>query len=318
MSKLVEVAAGVIRASDGRFLLGRRAPGSFYPGCWEFPGGKVEAGESPAAALARELREELGITVDESWPWLVREHQYEHARVRLHFFEVPHWHGEVNDHVHSELYWASAEKSVVYPMLPANGPIFKALRLPRFIGITHAGEIGIEPQLRALEAALVRGLGCVQVREPGMNETALCRFVAEVLARAREHGAIVLLNGSPQLAQRLGVDGVHLNGQALLQSDSRPDLEWVGASCHDRESLERAVRLVADFALLGPVRETATHPDARGIGWQRFEQLASGLPIPVLALGGLDEDEWREARRAGAHGIAAIRGAWRQVEQCQQ
>lgn len=120
-----------------------------------------------------------------------------------------------------------------------------------------------------------------------------------------------MLNGSPQIAQRLGVDGVHLSSRALMQSRCRPDLEWVGASCHDRESLERAAHLGADFAFLGSVRETATHPDANGIGWQRFEQLASVLPMPIVALGGLCEDDLPEARRAGAHGIAAIRGAWR-------
>ncbi len=314
MSKLVEVAAGVIRAADGRFLLGRRAPGSFYAGYWEFPGGKVEAGESPAAALARELREELGITVDESWPWLVREHHYEHARVRLNFFEIPRWHGEVNDHVHSELAWVSAQEAVCEPMLPANGPIFKALRLPRFIGITHACEIGIEPQLRVLEVALARGLECVQIREPQMNEAALGRFSVEVSALAREYRAIVLLNASPALAQRLGVDGVQLNGRALMQCESRPDLEWVGASCHDREQLERAARLGVDFALLGPVRETTTHAGASGIGWLRFGELASGWPMPVVALGGLGEEDWIAAREAGAHGIAAIRGAWRTLD----
>ena len=314
MSKLVEVAAGVIRGPDGRFLLGRRAPGTFYPGYWEFPGGKVEPGESPAMALARELREELGITVDACWPWLVREHHYEHARVRLHFFEVPRWHGEVNDHVHSELAWVSARDAVCEPMLPANGPIFKALRLPRFIGITHAAEIGIEHQLRALDVALARGLRCVQIREPDMNEAALGRFAAEVLARARERSAIVLLNGDSQLAQRLGVDGVQLNGRALMQCASRPDFEWVGASCHDRSQLERAARLCVDFALLGPVRETTTHPGARGIGWQCFGELASGWPMPVVALGGLGEEDLLTAREAGAHGIAAIRGAWRTVD----
>lgn len=314
MSKLVEVAAGVIRGPDGRFLLGRRAPGTFCPGYWEFPGGKVEPGESPAMALARELCEELGITVEACWPWLVREHHYEHARVRLHFFEVPRWHGEVNDHVHSELAWASAQEAVCEPMLPANGPIFKALRLPRFIGITHAGEIGIEPQLRALETALARGLECVQIREPGMNEAALGRFAAEVSARARAHRAIVLLNGDPRLAQRLGVDGVQLNSRALVKCESRPDFEWVGASCHDRAQLERAARLGVDFALLGPVRETATHPGVSGIGWQRFADMAAGWPMPVVALGGLGNEDWLAAREAGAHGIAAIRGAWQEVD----
>lgn len=313
MAKLVEVAAGVIRAPDGRFLLGRRAPGTFYPGYWEFPGGKVEQGESPAMALSRELSEELGITVDESWPWLVREHHYEHARVRLHFFEVPRWHGSVNDHVHSALVWARPDEAVCEPMLPANGPIFKALRLPRFMGITHGAEMGVERQLRALELAFRRGLKCVQVREPAMSESVLARFVTEVAVRAKEHDAIVLVNAPACLADRFAGDGLHLSSHALMQCERRPDVEWVGASCHDRVQLEQAARLELDFALLGPVLETASHPEAMGIGWHGFSELASGLPMPVLALGGLGVQNWLLARKYGAHGIAAIRGAWSEV-----
>ena len=74
MKKIVDVAAGVITRPDGSFLLGQRAPGTFYPGYWEFPGGKVEPGETPAAALVRELDEELGIRVHALNPWLMREH----------------------------------------------------------------------------------------------------------------------------------------------------------------------------------------------------------------------------------------------------
>ncbi len=311
MTKLVEVAAGVIRRPDGSFLLGQRAAGTFYPGYWEFPGGKLEAGETPAHALARELSEELGIVVEECWPWLVREHHYEHARVRLHFFDVPRWHGEVNDHVHSALCWASADQPIVEPMLPANGPIFKALSLPDRIGITHAHECGVQPQLDALDAALAQGLRCVQIREPGMDPDTLDAFVQAVKVRAKAHAAMVLLNGSAEQAERLGVDGVQLNSTRLMESERRPDLQWVGASCHSRHELEHAAALGVDFALLGPVAPTATHPDKPGIGWQRFSALSAGLPMPVLALGGMSEADLLVARRAGAHGVAAIRTSWR-------
>lgn len=158
MVKRVEVAAAVITRPDGSFLLGQRAPDTFYGGYWEFPGGKVEAGETPRAALIRELEEELGIAVQAAHPWLMREHHYEHAHVRLHFFEVPQWTGTPADHVHSALVWQQAEGEAVSPMLPANGPIMKALRLPRRMAITHAGEIGEVAQLAALDRALAKGL----------------------------------------------------------------------------------------------------------------------------------------------------------------
>ena len=77
--KKVEVAAAVIERPDGTFLLGRRPPNGIYSGWWEFPGGKVEAGETPHQALVRELQEELGIDVECAYPWIMREHVYEHA-----------------------------------------------------------------------------------------------------------------------------------------------------------------------------------------------------------------------------------------------
>lgn len=308
--KQVEVAAGVIRRSDGRFLLGQRAPGSFYPGYWEFPGGKVEVGETPAEALVRELQEELGITVQKLCPWLVREHHYEHARVRLHFFEVLAWEGAVNDHVHSALSWEQSDTLRVGPMLPANGPILKALSLPDFIGITHATQTGLTWQLSALERALERGLRFVQIREPEMSEQNLLAFSREVISLVRPRGGRVVLNATPALAARADADGVHLNSAELSRTKARPDFEWVGASCHRRIELEHAARIDVDYVMLGAVHETPTHPGRAGMGWRNFAELAAGLPMPVFALGGVTRAEMPEARQAGAHGIAAIRAAW--------
>ena len=155
--KIVDVAAAVITRPDGSFLLGQRAPGTFYPGYWEFPGGKVEPGESPRQALIRELHEELGLRVQTAWPWITREHQYEHAHVRLHFFRVPHWSGEITDHIHSALSWQRIDAMKVSPMLPANGPVLAALALPHEYAITHAWQIGAEAQLAQIDAALARG-----------------------------------------------------------------------------------------------------------------------------------------------------------------
>ncbi len=310
--KRVEVAAGVIRLPDDRFLLGRRAPGTFYPGYWEFPGGKVEADETPAQALRRELHEELGIRVERLYPWLVREYDYEHANVRLHFFEVPEWHGELHDHVHSELAWQSAGALSVAPMLPANGPILKALRLPRGIGITDCAAFGVEAQLERIEHALAAGsVGMIQVREAAMPPVQRRDFTQRVIRMAREYGALVVINGDAQLAQALGADGVHLKRTELLAATRRPDFEWVGASCHDRAALQHAASLGLDYALLGPVKATQTHPGQSGMGWSRFAEMTAMLPMPVLALGGLSAADMEEAHAAGAHGIAAIRGAWR-------
>ena len=307
--KRVAVAAGVLLRPDGRFLLGQRAADTFYPGYWEFPGGKVEPGESPAAALVRELDEELGIRVRRLNPWLTREHRYEHAHVRLHFFEVSEWEGEVRDHVHSALCWAHPQEAAVGPMLPANGPILKALRLPRFMGITPAAVVEADWWAR-LDRALAGGLRLVQVRRPGLDRVALAAFAREVVARARPHGALVLVNGDAAAARQAGADGLHLPAAALAGLRARPEGDWVGASCHTRAELEHAAALGLDYALLGAVQPTASHPGQPALGWARFAQAVGELPLPVFALGGVGPGDMQEARARGAHGIAALRAAW--------
>src|SRR5690554_783141 len=114
-----EVAVGVVFREDGAVLIGQRLQGKPYAGWWEFPGGKFEAGENAAEALARELREELGIQVLESRPWVVREHVYEHAHVRLHFRRVVRWEGKVSSCEGQAFVWQQPDAIDVEPLLPA-------------------------------------------------------------------------------------------------------------------------------------------------------------------------------------------------------
>ncbi len=308
MKKIVHVAAAVITRPDGAFLLGQRAAETFYPGYWEFPGGKVEPGESPREALVRELHEELGIVVEEAHPWLTREHVYEHAHVSLHFFEVSRWQGEPTPEVHSALVWQQASSLEVGPMLPANGPILKALSLPRVMAISCAGLLGVEAQLAALDQALGKGLRLLQVREPTLTAPVRSAFLRDAQARCAAAGAICLTNAANPGDQPGG--NLHLPARLLLQLKSRPAADWVGASCHNRNELEHAAALGLDYALLGHVLPTPSHPEQPALGWEGFAELIQGLPLPVFALGGLRPDDMATARAHGAHGIALMRGAW--------
>lgn len=311
MKKIVHVSAAVITRPDGSFLVGQRAADTFYPGYWEFPGGKVEPGETPRDALIRELHEELDMQVDEAWPWLTREHVYEHAHVSLHFFEVPAWHGEIHDRVHAALAWQQADAMTVEPMLPANGPILKALRLPRTMGITQAAEVGVASQLACLDKALANGLRLIQIREASLAENEREVFAREVVARCRALGAIALINGDVELARRSNAHGVHLPGRLLASTTARPDFEWVGTACHSRAELEHAAALGLDYAVLGSVKPTASHPGQAGLGWEVFAERVRNLPLPVFAVGGLEAADLNAAKAAGAHGIAAIRSIWK-------
>lgn len=313
--KFTDVAAAVIERPDGCFLLGQRAPDTFYPGYWEFPGGKVEPGETPHDALVRELHEELGIGVLRADPWLRREHRYEHAHVRLNFFRVRAWRGEIRDHVHSALAWQRPGAIDVAPLLPANAPVLAALALPEFYAITDAATLGIDAQLQALTRQLETGLKLVQIREPGLAPTQQTAFASAAVALCHRFSARVLINGDPLLAQSTGADGVHLPARQLAAITARPNFPLVAASCHTPQELERAAHIGCDFVVYGPVKATASHPhQAAGLGWAKFTaqigHIGGVSPAPTFALGGLSHADLDAARRAGAHGIAAIRAAW--------
>ena len=311
--QVVEVAAAVMLRDGGRqFLLAQRPQGKVYAGYWEFPGGKIEPGESVRQALIRELHEELGITVTACAPWLTRVFTYPHATVRLHFWRVTGWSGEIGITApleHAAVDWQNAGKSAtVSPILPANDPILKALSLPTKMAITAAEIEGVERQLERLEAALAGGLRLIQVRDKSLPPAQRLGFAEAVSQIARSQGARVLVNDDADLARRIGADGLHLSSSRLAACRLRPDFAWVGASCHEMAELWRAGELGLDYALLGPVLPTLSHPEAAGLGWSDFAGRVAGNSLPVFALGGLQTAMLDTAQAHGAHGIALMRG----------
>lgn len=310
--KRIEVAAAVIYDDAGRFLLAQRPPGKAFEGYWEFPGGKVEAGESAADAICRELHEELGIDVqrDAVCPWLTRDFEYPHAAVRLRFFRIDQWQGEPHGREGQRFAWQTTDALNVAPMLPANGPILRALELPDVYGITQAEALGVDAFKLRLESALERGLKLIQVREKNLPSSVLRAFAADVVMLAHRHGARALINGDVELARQVGADGVHLTSAQLRSLTQRPACAWVGASCHDRAEIELAARLGADFVVLGPVMPTPTHPGAPVLGWQGFAAGVADTTVPVYPLGGMQREHLSQARLHGAHGVAMLRGAW--------
>lgn len=307
---VVEVVAAVLVRPDGEVLLASRPADKIYAGYWEFPGGKVEPGESLEAALARELREELGIGLVRTGRWITRVFAYEHATVRLNFFRVFAWTGEPHPHEGQTLSWQRPAAVAVSPLLPANFPIVKALTLPPVLGITHAEALGVDAFLARLDTALANGLRLIQVRDKSLPDATRLELACETVRRAHAVGARVLVNGSLDLARAAGADGVHLDSGAAAKLAVRPDCAWVGVSCHDAAELAHAATLEADYALLSPVLPTLTHPGAPTLGWEVFSALAAASPIPVYGLGGLERGDVALAQAHGAHGVALLRGAW--------
>ncbi len=133
----VDVAVGVLVDPAGRFLLTSRPEGKVYAGYWEFPGGKLEPGESVEDALRRELHEELGITIGPVHPWKVDMMDYPHALVRLHFCKVFQWSGEFEMRERQQMAWQDLPVQVA-PVLPGTVPVLRWFAEERgFAGATH-------------------------------------------------------------------------------------------------------------------------------------------------------------------------------------
>jgi 8-oxo-dGTP diphosphatase len=325
--KITDVAVAVFIKPDGTFLLSSRPEGKPYPGYWEFPGGKIEAGETVRDALVRELIEELNVTVTHTTPWFTFMMHYTHVTVRLHCWRVHAWHGNMQGMEGQSFDWVRLNQMTVSPTLPGCVPIFKALALPYVYAITNASEMGAESYLQHLRVFWSKNasngtpvLGCgneiapqmLQVREKNMSREDCAHFAKSVIALAREckysRDVKVLINSDIALAKEVGADGVHLTSAQLLTLKERPDFALVGASAHTREEVERAAELKCDFVVLGPVQATRTHPEQVPMGWARFAELINVAPLPCYALGGLAMADLKMAIEYGAHGVAMQRG----------
>lgn len=301
---MIEVAAGILADSQGRVLLMQRLPGKHLAGLWEFPGGKVEAGETVQQALVRELDEELGIEVLASAPLISLPWRYPEKSVRLHALRVTEWRGEPRAREGHPLRWTAPHETDIAMMPPADAPIVTALRLPPYYAIVDS-EALLAPDF-VPHGAPPDTLW--QLRMPEARRGEVRRVAQHALAAHPGLRGSLLVNHDVGLARELGV-GVHLKAAQLREFRARPlpRRSWVGASCHDAKELERAAELDADFATLSPVCATVSHPGVDPLGWERFAQRVADARLPVYALGGVGPDDLERARAAGAQGVAGIR-----------
>jgi 8-oxo-dGTP diphosphatase len=296
--KITEVAVGVLWRADGAVLLADRPAGKPYAGYWEFPGGKIEPGESVEHALARELNEELGIDIGPAQPWVTFEFDYPHAYVRLHFCRVYDWRGEPQGREGQQLRFFRLDQPLPQPLLPAAQPALRWLTLP-----VRAARVDPDRDLARLlpevDAALAAGLRLLIVRgeSSAASESAHRMAISQIALRAAACGALLMTSGTAD------DDGnLHLAEPALADWQRGTGTGWVGVDASSRDTLVQAAARGCDFALLSPVLAANGEPNAP-LGWHGVRALLRHAPLPVFVGGGLSAADLPAAQSAGAHGI---------------
>ena len=239
-------------------------------------------------------------------------HDYPDRRVRLDVWRVTSFEGVPASCEGQNLAWVPPTELPRWRLLPADVPIFASLQLPPLMLVTP-NPVDTADFLPKLRRNLQAGIDLVQLRAPGTTLDELEPLARQAVAACREYGARLVLNAQPGWAQVFGADGVHLSQQQLrtgIAATCERNGMSLGISCHDAAEIETALACRPDYLILGPVGTTATHPDAKGLGWEEFARLATLSSVPVYAIGGLGLEDLDDARRYGAHGVAAIRALW--------
>lgn len=308
----LQVAVGVVKNPEGKILISLRHADLHQGGLWEFPGGKIESSETAEQALARELKEEINITVTTATPLITVKHQYPDRLVQLNVFLVEQFSGEAKSLEGQPFKWVTPAELEHYAFPAANQPIITAARLPHHYAILDDADEAL--LLTNLQKILNRGVKLIQARLKTLPPAAVEKFIEQAYPLCQQQQALLLMNSAVECPAE--VDGIHLtsrdlmalrlsSGQALT---TRPgNSKWLAASCHNLEQLLHAQNIGVDFVVLAPVLATKTHPGAASLGWEQFAELVTKVNLPVYALGGMTESSLDQAQHNGGQGIAAIR-----------
>lgn len=299
----VHVAAGVLVAPDGQVLIQQRHRNSHQGGLWEFPGGKVEAGEHVVKALRRELLEELGVEVEQARPLIRIRHAYSDITVVLDVHFITGWSGQVSALEQQPLAWVSPHRLRDWAMPAADVPIVSAIQLPATYPFTP--DFAHPEQALGAVSRIASEHQILRMRLPSWTYRQRLRL-ARALNEQFPH--LQLMSDDLDVVAQLPGMGLHLTSHQLstLEADDLPAAQWLAASVHSQLELELAEALGVQFLTLSPVLPTSSHPSAKPLGWDLFADLVSKVNLPVFALGGVQTADLPLAWSHGAQGISGI------------
>jgi 8-oxo-dGTP diphosphatase len=288
----IHVVAGTITDAEGRVLIAQRQRGRHMAGRWEFPGGKLAAGEDPYAGLKRELAEELGIAVRAARPFIRLRHTYPDRRVLLDVWQVTDYDGKPEAVESQALAWARPDDLPKHDLLEADRAIVTALRLPRLARVLAPGET-----LRSIRGRVAQ---TILVPQP---EDGADTLDVEAVAAARAAGHRIFVMGADVDAVRVAAlgrcDGVLLRWHGQHLHVDRSGAFLVGAHCVDAEGATQAVAEGAHFLVIAPEDGVLSEP--------LLERLCEMIGRPAFAGWFPDARRLERLQALGAHGCAVRR-----------
>lgn len=313
-NKIVQVAVGVIIQNDQVLICWRDA--SLHQGNrYEFPGGKLEAHESPVQALERELQEELGIQVQHCIKAQQLFFNYPEKTVCLYVFKVTEFAGEPIGQQQQAVLWVPQQDLSNYQFPDANAPILRMLKLPERYVITQplANQQSMQPIEQWLDWHIQHTAphSWLYLREKSINGQMYSEVIDAFSAKRPDLHLVAEFRHIESLtSQYHQLSGVHLSQTDLMQQSQRISIAedlLVFAACHDQAAVAKANQLKVDAVLISPLHPTLSHPEQAALGWQAWQQLARQSHMPVFALGGVAPADLKQVQHAGGFGVAGIR-----------
>lgn len=307
MNKVVHVAVGVMYGHDGQILIAKRPANVHQGGKLEFPGGKVEQGETVQSALVREFKEELGVQIDECsvQPLICLTHHYADKSVKLDVWEIHQYSGVPFGKEGQAIQWLGVDQLEPGQFPEANLPIISALRLPKTLMVTP--DLSMEEALSDLPEKIQssNALQCI-VRLPRLSlseyKTVWAHLISQPLNTTlivHQHMALAVSINAP----------LHLRSAQLaqIQKEQLQGVRRLSASVHSTQEQQMAEHLGVEFTVFGAVKTTPTHQGEQGMGWEALSKVTACATVPVYAMGGMMVNDVKIARDFGAQGVAGIR-----------
>ncbi|CAC9961250.1 hypothetical protein [uncultured Gammaproteobacteria bacterium] len=303
--KIIKVVVGVLRNKNQEILIAQRQKAQFMGGFWELPGGKIEANESPEQTISRELKEELGIQVNQVNLHQTMVHHYEDRTVQLSIYNINQYQNKPTGVEGQVISWVKIEALNDYQLLPTMRAFIHSITLPNKYWITPANNHQSDEWMAKFEQKLTQNIELIQLRSKIALKSS---FIAELYNKCKQHNIKLLLNTINKSFEETYCDGWHLTTHEMLKLTTRPcpKNKLLSISTHNLNEALNAQTIGADFIVISPIQPTQTHPNTTPIGWNTAKEVVDKLNIPVYFLGGMSEQDLDKTLKLGAQGIAGV------------